>query len=92
MDEHGGRQPVKLQSVGGHDDTVMACWICDQAIRLGGFTFTFGEEETDVAMDVMIAELTGETSTEEDKDPGASGNLIDDNLGGLALPVPLGVM
>ncbi len=34
----------KLQGVGGHDDTVMACWICDQAIRQGGFSFSFGED------------------------------------------------
>jgi phage terminase large subunit-like protein len=35
----------KLQSVAAHDDTVMACWICDQAIRQGsGFSFSFGDE------------------------------------------------
>lgn len=54
----------KLQSVGGHDDTVMGCWICDQAIRHGGFKFTFGDEY-DVQsenMDDLIAELTGETA------------------------------
>jgi intein/homing endonuclease len=34
----------KLQGVGTHDDLVMACWICDQAIRSGGFSFDFGED------------------------------------------------
>lgn len=34
----------KLQGVGTHDDTVMACWICDQALKLGAFSFTFGDE------------------------------------------------
>lgn len=53
----------KLQSVGRHDDTVMACWICDQAIRHGGFKFTFGEEYDgqSESIDDLIAELTGET-------------------------------
>lgn len=37
-------QDGKLQSVGTHDDTVMACWICDQAIRAGGFSFDFGDD------------------------------------------------
>ena len=35
----------KVQSVGGHDDMVMACWLCNQAIRMGGFSFSFGDEE-----------------------------------------------
>lgn len=34
----------KIQSVGSHDDTVMALWITDQAIRTGGFQFSFGDE------------------------------------------------
>jgi hypothetical protein len=34
----------KIQGVGAHDDTPMACWICDQAIRQGGFSFDFGED------------------------------------------------
>lgn len=44
----------KLQSVGTHDDTVMACWICDQACKRGGFSFDFGDDiepGDDYAMD-----------------------------------------
>jgi hypothetical protein len=51
----------KLQSVEAHDDTVMAFWICDQAIRQGGFEFTFGDEYDDVDEDALMAELMGET-------------------------------
>lgn len=36
----------KVESVGEHDDLVMACWICDQAIRAGKFQFSFGTEFT----------------------------------------------
>lgn len=49
----------KLQSVGGHDDCVMACWICNQAVAQGGFSFAFGSEDENLSMDQMIAELTG---------------------------------
>jgi hypothetical protein len=34
----------KLQGVGAHDDTVMALWIADQAVRQGGFSFSVGDE------------------------------------------------
>lgn len=59
----------KIQSVGSHDDTVMALWICDQAIRQGGFQFTFGgESEYDnvskETIDDLYRELTGESQTE----------------------------
>lgn len=37
----------KVQSVGEHDDTAMAFWICDQAIRKGSFAFSFEEDEDD---------------------------------------------
>ena len=39
----------KLQTVGAHDDLAMASWICNEAIRIGGFQFSFGltEKETD---------------------------------------------
>ena len=50
----------KLQSVGGHDDAPMACWICDQAIRQGGFSFTFGDDEFEGSLDDLMAEMTGE--------------------------------
>ena len=60
-------QDGKLQSVGTHDDTVMGCWICDQAIRAGGFSFDFGD---DVALDResqerLLAELTGQVDDDE---------------------------
>lgn len=36
----------KVQSVGEHDDTVMACWMCDTAVRMGGYgDYTFGEDK-----------------------------------------------
>jgi intein/homing endonuclease len=35
----------KVQGVGSHDDTVMALWIADQAVRRGGFSASFGEDE-----------------------------------------------
>lgn len=34
----------KVQSVGEHDDTVMACWIAEQALRRGGFSASFGDD------------------------------------------------
>ena len=76
----------KLQSVGGHDDAAMACWICDQAIRQGGFSFTFGDEEDNVDMDALMRELTadpdeGENAAASDSnESGASGNLIDESV------------
>lgn len=33
----------KVQSVGQHDDTVMAGWLADQAVRRGGFSASFGD-------------------------------------------------
>lgn len=35
----------KLQGVGAHDDTVMAMWMADHAARVGGVSFSFGDEE-----------------------------------------------
>jgi hypothetical protein len=83
----------KLQSVGGHDDTVMACWICDQAIRQGGFSFTFGDDD-EMTMEEMLAELTGADEDKEDDQntevSQSSGNLVDDV--GLGLSSVIGVM
>lgn len=81
----------KLQSVGTHDDTVMGCWICDQAVRQGGFSFSFGEGE-DANAD-LEADLMGEEEVEaaqEDlpmspEEEEVLGNLIDDESYGLAL-------
>lgn len=49
----------KLQGVGTHDDTVMACWLADQAARRGGFTFSTGYESTYSGAGELPAELTG---------------------------------
>lgn len=35
----------KLQGVGAHDDTCMACWIATEAAKAGGFSFGFGAED-----------------------------------------------
>lgn len=37
-------QDGKVISVGAHDDLAMSCWICDTAVRLGGFNFSFGDQ------------------------------------------------
>lgn len=59
----------KIISVGEHDDTPMACWICDQGIRMGSFGFSFGE---DVDLDGDLdSELFG-----EDSDPGIPENTV----------------
>jgi hypothetical protein len=62
----------KVHSTAPHDDTVMAFWICDQAIRHGGFQFTFGEEygePTQEGFQELMQELTGEDSSQK-KDVG----------------------
>lgn len=38
-------QNGKVVSVGEHDDFVMAMWMCDTAVRAGGFQFSFGDKE-----------------------------------------------
>jgi hypothetical protein len=79
----------KLQSVGTHDDLVMGCWICDQAIRQGAFGYSFGDEDEEkVDFEALMKELTGEDeegdSVVESK---ASGDLGGDALfGGAPLP------
>lgn len=75
----------KLQSVGNHDDTIMGCWICDQAIRRGAFNYSFGnEEENEVDSETLMKELTGD---DEEEDVGvepqkASGDLVGDEVFG----------
>jgi phage terminase large subunit-like protein len=63
----------KLTSTGGHDDVAMAYYICDQAVRMGGFTFSFGEEKGmgEESMDDLMKEFTGE---ENDSNTGESTN------------------
>lgn len=82
----------KLQSVGGHDDMVMGCWICDQAIRHGGFEFTFGDEYKALSpaeMAELMKELTGEEPPKKSKGngkdhepPGTTANLVPDEASG----------
>lgn len=36
----------KVQSVGGHDDTCLAAYICEQAIKARTFTFRMGDTDT----------------------------------------------
>lgn len=52
----------KIVSVSAHDDMGMAFWICDQACRQGGFSFSFeGEEEDDVKdLDQFLLEQTAD--------------------------------
>lgn len=78
-------QEGKVVSVGTHDDLAMACWICDQAIRAGGFSFDFGEDfDANAAnFDQLMKELT---DVDEDSGNGAvveegqsAGNLIDED-------------
>lgn len=87
----------KLQSVGGHDDTVMSCWIADQAIRQGGFSFTFEDEAKDGrSLDEYLKEQSSEPTLAPIVVPDAdtlttvaSGNLFGDDDGfssGLPLP------
>ena len=37
----------KLQGVGAHDDTVLSMWIADHACRVGGVSFSFGDDGED---------------------------------------------
>jgi len=71
----------KLQGVGSHDDTVMACWICDQAIRQGAFGFSFGDEEDlQGSLEDTIAE-----QTRDDDAKGKSG--VPEKVEGVVNPV-----
>ena len=82
----------KITTVAGHDDLVMACWLCDQAIRRGGFSFSTGVEEDlsgnidDVLSGVYefgeepeVAAVPRKEGEEEGGNGGASGNLVDDD-------------
>jgi hypothetical protein len=86
-------QDGKLHGVGAHDDTVMACWICDQAVRQGAFGFSFGgEEKYEESFDDFLKDQMGEDEAKKDEEKSkppatapsapqpkpASGNLIDD--------------
>jgi len=89
-----------LQSVATHDDMAMACWICDQAVRAGGFTFDFGEDFEPQTLDELLKELIEDEDEEEEEESiakdgkpgsmveGTNGNLIDleDDMSQLDLP------
>lgn len=34
----------KIVSVGAHDDQALSCWLTNQAVKIGGFDFSFGED------------------------------------------------
>jgi hypothetical protein len=90
----------KITTIAEHDDLVMACWLCDQAIRRGGFSFAFGQDD-DVSgnIDDVISEVCAEPNAQlevEQSDGGngsSSGNLVDDGdaatYGGLSLDAVL---
>ncbi len=47
----------KVECVGAHDDMIMACWIADQAVRMGTFSYTFGEEDDIISSQQLHAQL-----------------------------------
>jgi len=65
----------QVGSVGDHDDTVMACWMCDTAVRMGGFSFSFGDDTDSMAPVEHIAlpqnnqYLDGQPPTEQEAEP-----------------------
>lgn len=63
-------QEGKIVSVEDHDDCAMACWICDQAIRQGGFSYDFGEdiEVGSQAYEDLMNELTSDDEEESNED------------------------
>ena len=51
------------------DLAVHNCWICDQAIRQGGFSFDFGEDLTGKeSLDDLMEDLTGGSDTDDADD------------------------
>lgn len=55
----------KWQGVGAHDDTVLATWIADQAVRAGGFSFSTGAEDDPAAQAAFLRELNGVDAPEK---------------------------
>jgi len=49
----------KLQGVGSHDDTVMAFWIANCAVRAGAFGFSFGDDD-DLSLDELLEQQMAE--------------------------------
>lgn len=59
----------KVRSVGAHADTVMACWLCEQACKRGGaFSFSFGDEDEmyEQTVEELVAEQCGGQLVEVD--------------------------
>lgn len=55
-------QNGQVISVGDHDDTVMAMWMTDTAVKLGGFKFSFGDDQNErTSASKKVAPLPGET-------------------------------
>lgn len=67
IDEMRGHTVVsgRVVTVAEHDDTVMAFWIADQAVRAGGASMSFGEEDGDAA---AYEEFMKETMTVDPED------------------------
>ncbi len=63
----------RVMSIGAHDDCAMSSWICDQAIRQGGFSFTFDEEPEDAVAAAEEEKLADEEAADPWSDfvPGA---------------------
>jgi hypothetical protein len=79
----------QVQSVGEHDDVAMASWICDQAVRRGGFSATFGNEEQYQAR-TPRSDVAAVVPSNGNAEPKAVGNLgaLDSESGGLWSAVP----
>jgi hypothetical protein len=45
----------KVQTVSGHDDTVLACWMCDTAIRMGGVSLDYIDHAPDAVKDALAS-------------------------------------
>lgn len=56
----------KMQGVGSHDDTVMAFWIADQAVRHGGFSFATGDDDVGSVDDLLREQMYEPEGTRED--------------------------
>lgn len=64
----------KLQGIGEHDDTVMAWWFSEEAGKLGGFSFGFGDEDGEA----LDEEMTGGTGGWEEELLGSDEDFEDD--------------
>lgn len=66
----------KVQGIGSHDDLVMSCFFADQAVRRGGFSASFGDEDygDELAAPPGSPE-DGRASAAAENESGASGNL-----------------